>query len=381
MGDNNRSKILIVVYHPIGGIRTYFKDVYGQQFFDKYDLSILMPEDRVFDLKKYVFESRDIECIPFKDNIDLIRCVWRILGESEYGFVNSHGFTSGLLASLPARIRGAPHLMTVHDVFQASQFKGVSGYMKRWIISVGFRLIDCIMAVGIEARENISEHFPFLKGSEKLISIQNGIDVNKFSDEKKRNFHTELNLNETCVLFGFFGRFMKQKGFRLLVDAVNDLVVDRPTLDFRVLTFGWGGFIREEQAYIKGKGLDDRFIFMSHTDDVPAAIRGVDAVVMPSLWEACPLLPMEVMVSGVPLISSDCIGLHEVTDNTPAISFRHGKVHDLKRSIIKYLDNDSKYIKQALAFKSDACLRYDVASTAKKLQQQYQRMIENVPVA
>jgi glycosyltransferase involved in cell wall biosynthesis len=39
---------------------------------------------------------------------------------------------------------------------------------------------------------------------------------------------------------------------------------------------------------------------------------------MPSLWEACPLLPMEAMCAGVPVLGSDCIGLNEVLAGSPS---------------------------------------------------------------
>ena len=44
-------RILIVVYHPIGGIRTYFRDVYGQSVFEEYKCTIITLEDYVSNLQ------------------------------------------------------------------------------------------------------------------------------------------------------------------------------------------------------------------------------------------------------------------------------------------------------------------------------------------
>ena len=85
-----------------------------------------------------------------------------------------------------------------------------------------------------------------------------------------------------------------------------------------MLCFGWGGFIREEQVEIKRRGLENNFHFLPFQENPARAIRGVDVVVMPSLWEACPLLPMEVLVAGVPVIGTDCVGMREVLLDTPA---------------------------------------------------------------
>ncbi len=369
-------KILIVVYHPVGGIRTYFRDVYNQAVFDRCVFTILTPENSLTDLKECIFKNNNIEYITFKKPIDLIRKVRRLLRNNKFNLVHSHGFTAGLSIAIPSYFQGIPHLMTAHDIFQDNQFQGYLGVIKRYFIGIGLKLIDCNMAVSDEAKDNIQRYFPFLKNSRKLIAIKNGINVQRFSRKVKRDLHSELSLSNECILFGFFGRFMKQKGFRLLVDAVADITASKSMLDFRIITFGWGGFIREEQEYIRDIGLEDKFIFMPHTDDMPAAIQGVNAVIMPSLWEACPLLPMEVMVSGIPLISSDCIGLNEVTTNSPAISFTYGDANTLKSAMIDFIDNIPLYYKRAFEFKNQAYVRYDVYHSAKSLHKQYTRMIK-----
>jgi len=41
-------------------------------------------------------------------------------------------------------------------------------------------------------------------------------------------------------------------------------------------------------------------------------------LVIPSLWEASPLQPMEAMAAGIPVLGTDCIGLREVLADTPS---------------------------------------------------------------
>src|SRR5690606_20718599 len=65
--------------------------------------------------------------------------------------------------------------------------------------------------------------------------------------------------------------------------------------------------------------LANLFYMHDFVADTAPYVKGCDLVVMPSLWEACPLLPMEVLSAGVPLVASRCIGLREVCEGTPAI--------------------------------------------------------------
>ena len=65
----------------------------------------------------------------------------------------------------------------------------------------------------------------------------------------------ELGIDPHTFLVGFFGRFMAQKGFRTLVDAIGLLQRAQDTPNITVLAVGSGGFIREDKDYIQGLGL------------------------------------------------------------------------------------------------------------------------------
>ena len=98
-----------------------------------------------------------------------------------------------------------------------------------------------------------------------------------------------------------------------------------------------------------------------------SALRGVDVVVMPSRWEACPLLPMEAFVAGVPLLATDCIGLKEVTKDTPVLRFSVDDSGSLVAAI-KLLQKDCDSLNsKARAFRKIAAERFDVRSTSSSL--------------
>ena len=83
-----------------------------------------------------------------------------------------------------------------------------------------------------------------------MIAIPNGIEVEPFLHAEERDLRGELGLPPETFLIGFLGRFMSQKGFRYLVDALEQVkehnLLKEPLLS---LTFGQpdDGFIREEK--------------------------------------------------------------------------------------------------------------------------------------
>ncbi len=160
---------------------------------------------------------------------------------------------------------------------------------------------------------------------------------------------------------------MAQKGFAFLVEAIR-LLRERSSKagrSFHVVTFGGGGFIREEQAAIDRAGLKHSFTFMPFVPQIAAALKSVDVVAIPSLWEAMPLLPMEALVAGVPVIGTDCIGLAEVLVDTPATIVPAANADTLAAALEKEAEVSSR--DTATRFVQVAAERFDVTPRAQEL--------------
>lgn len=374
--DGMKKKVLIVAKNPVGGIRTYFKYVYSSPVFDQYKFLLITPDHGLRGYIDEVFKDKDYEYIETDDaNWGIFKSAYKALSERNFDILHTHGFTTGLILSFLAFLYRVSHIMTAHDVILDWQMPGFKGWLKSKAIGIGFRMINVIMAVGKDAGNNLVNRYPELKAKEKLVVIRNGIDVEYFLQKERRNLKQELDLHEDTVLFGFFGRFMPQKGFGYLADAVDFIQKNEPHLQFAIACFGQGAYIREEREALRNRGLEKWFHFMPHTREMPAALRGVDSVVMPSLWEACPLLPMEAMVAGVPVIGSDCIGLKEVIEGTPALMFKMADSESLAKAMIEFAKNKDFYKEVAEDFVAKAVKDFDVKKSVVGLQNLYQKVL------
>lgn len=368
-------RMLLVVRWPVGGIRTFMRYVYSRFPAEQYSFTLIapdLPEARVLleDLS-----GLDITYSPVSENpgtLELVRAVFRQLIAGKIDLVHSHGFTSGICAALPASLTRVPHLMTSHDVLDKRQFSGRAGLLKRIGMETAFSMIDTIQSVSHDAQVNLLEFFSAL--CERCLVIPNGIEIERFQQAAPRNLHKELQVDEDCFLIGFLGRFMGQKGFVHLVDAVDQLLQDQSlNKKFMVVAFGEGGFIREEKAALQERGLEDFFRFLPFTPHVASVVKGLDLVAMPSLWEACPLLPMEVLTCGIPLVASNCIGLREVVQDTPTIVVQAGDSASLADGIRFCMQQDVR--QRFLDYAPIAARRYDVSTTAIALQSLIEKIV------
>ncbi len=374
MDSIKRKRILLVIRYPVGGIRTYIRYIYGQDIFDLFDFTVLTPDQGLNDFFNEIFRDRNLEYIPCKNNFSFLKNVYKYVTVNKVVLIHSHGFTAGSLSALVTGFFHVPHLMTAHDVFQKKQFVGYKGMLKKRILSVLFKRIDFIHTVSVDATNDLQVYFPAIKKN-NIRCIPHGIDTDRFFFAERSNLDLDYAANDTCFI-GFFGRFMAQKGFRYLVDAIEIIIHEKLTDKMPlVLTFDWGGFVREEYQDIESRGLGDYFHMMQFTDDMPGVIKAMDIVVMPSLWESSGLLGMEALVAGVPIIGTSCIGLREVLSNSPAIMVSAKDSKALAKAIAKEINSPSK--KEFKIFSDVARGRFSIQRPALELKKIYDEMLTN----
>ena len=312
--------ILLVARHPVGGIRTYFRYIYSQDVFSKHQFTLIAPDATYISdyLKDYLPDSRIKLIVSDNSNLALLSTLRNHLKENNYDLIHSHGFSAGALTVMARPFCRVPHMMTAHETFTKQAFIGVKGKFIQLMLNVIFKRLDCIVTVSEDAYNNFLQFVPFVSES-KVQYIEHGINVNSFYQAKPRCYHKELSIDANRKIIGYFGRFSPEKGFIDLVNAIKILSekIQHDQMPL-VLTFGWGGYIRENYQEIKRLGLDEFFMQMPETNDMPATIAGVSLVVMPSHWEACGLLAMESLVVGAPIVGTNCIGLREVLHGSPA---------------------------------------------------------------
>ncbi|KAA0890508.1 glycosyltransferase family 4 protein [Oryzomonas rubra] len=367
----NKIKILLVVRWPVGGIRTYLRYVYNCFDPSKYTITLIAPDLPEVSVLLNDLSRHDIIFLPLDENPSnyvFIKLILNTLGKSDFDIIHSHGLTAGLCSIIPSLLHHVPHLLTIHDVFTSKQFQGIKGYAKKALISIAIPLIDKIHTVSNDAKQNLLHHvFTSKIFKNKIVAIINGIEISRFMKEEAIDIRSELQLAENSFLIGFFGRFMSQKGFVYLIEALS-LIYYKNNLNRKpvVLTFGEGAFIREEKSFVKEKGLRDVVFFLPFTPNIAPVLKSVDLVVMPSLWEACGLLAMEAMVAGVPLIGTNCIGLREVLEGSPCEMIPIKDSKTLATEIEREMSCPTK--PAAKHYSIEAARRFDVSIHSKKIE-------------
>jgi glycosyltransferase involved in cell wall biosynthesis len=366
---DERARVLVVARYPVGGIRTHLRYVYPALDRAGYRFTFVVPDDPALSvLKNTLSDLQNAEYVGVPSQGGRCRLwpmVRRLARSGRFAAVHSHGFTAaihGVLGTLGLRL---PHLATIHDVVRPEQFPGLWGRCKRWALGRLLRRIDTILPVGHDVRANLLEHLVSLRGrAERLVTIPNGVPIPPEDEPADVDVRQRLGIDPGTAVLGFLGRFMEQKGFLPLLAAL-ELVRREGCPPFVLLAIGSGDHERAYWSEVERRGLAACVRMLPFTPDVQPLLRSLDLLVVPSLWEALPLLPMEAMVAGVPVLGTDCIGLREVLAETPSRMVRTGDPAALAAGLREALRRP--WTDAAREFVPEARRRFDCRTQARRL--------------
>ncbi len=293
--------------------------------------------------------------------------VFRTLAQRRHDMIQSQGFSSAITASVANLVFRKPHVLTVHGVLEDRLLQGFKGRLKRLVTNWTICSVDVVYAVSEDILAHVRQHVTCLAGSKvRQVAIMNGIEAEIFLGSKKSGaFRARHGFGSDLFLFGFLGRFMPEKGFDRIINALVFLEKDSVSRDYRLVAVGSGDYKTHYETMALEKGVSHRISFLPFHQDVASIYQDLDAVVMPSNWEACPLQPMEALVSGVPIITSDCIGLREVVRDTPAIMVPSGNSSALAAAMKDVLHGD--WSPHFEAFRAEAAEKFNVKHSAIKV--------------
>ncbi|MEW5746950.1 MAG: glycosyltransferase family 4 protein [Nitrospirota bacterium] len=374
MAHQKPIRLLVVAHWPLGGIRTYMKYVYKYlpDRPERYAITILAsstPEDGALKRDAEEVGARLITYDPHGGKGHPSRIIFREMLRNSYDLIQSQGFISSLHVYPANLFFRVPHILTVHGILEERFLKGTTAPLKRAALSWVIRHVDALYAVSNDIMEHLYDNVPSLRTARcRRVVIKNGIDVQSFTSARTGNgdFRKKLGAGREVFLIGFLGRFMQQKGFDYLIDAVEELERSRArTREFKVAAVGSGDYLEWYKRVVRERRLEHRFAFIPFQSDVLALYRDFDVVAMPSIWEASGLLAMEALCAGTPLIASDCIGLRETVRDTPALVFESRNAAALAQALHNLMA--VSHSEQFDTFRSRAVEQFDVRKTAREV--------------
>ncbi len=169
----------------------------------------------------------------------------------------------------------------------------------------------CLSGAGEAA---LRRAYPRARAAE-VARLPNGVDLERFRPDPARMGRS---LDPADARLVFVGHEFGRKGLRHVLDALPLL----PS-GVRLTVVGDGGVTRARRR-AERLGVADRVELLGPRRDVADILRRGDLLVLPSLYEAFPLVALEAMASGVPVLLGDFPGANEIMGDGGRLAARSG---------------------------------------------------------
>lgn len=217
------------------------------------------------------------------------------------------GRFASLIARVPRRVV-ASH--STGRMKSPRSFTGIDRALMRWT--------DAVVALS-------GAHAAYLRDVEdvdprKIVVIENGIDTARYEApdaagvEKARR---ELGLAADDRVVSMIAALRPEKAHEALVEAAGILRRRRPDLALKFLVVGGGPRRVAIERRVADSGLRESVIVAGEREDIPEILRLSSALVLPShgAVETLPLVVLEAMSAGVPVVASAVGSVPEIVEN------------------------------------------------------------------
>lgn len=262
-------------------------------------------------IKIIVIERRS-DSLPAKIR-QLINFVETVFREKPHVILSmlTHNNIMALLARILFRIRVivCEHIM-LGKVIETEEGKRMMGIPIAPMVRILYRFADKVIAVSEEIRANLIKDFyvPY----RKIQVIYNPIDFDRTTEMRIiPSEHPFFEEGLPVVIAA--GRLVPQKGFDILIEAF-DMVLSE--MDARLIILGEGCEHESLNKLVRDRNLTGKVSFAGFQKNPYRFLSRADLFVLSSLYEGLPMVVLEAMACGVPVICTDCrSGPREILDN------------------------------------------------------------------
>ena len=195
---------------------------------------------------------------------------------------------------------------------------------------------------------------------EKMIVIENGINIEKYKENKKIKFLDKY-------VIGFVGRLSEAKNPLFLIEIAKEL--QKKEKNFLFYAVGDGELKEEFIKKIHENKLENYFFLRGWSEKVEEDIRNFDVALMVSKWEGFGLVVCEYMAALKPVIAVNVGGVKNIIENNVnGIMINEYSDKKFAGKILEIKNNDllkEKLIKKAY---KDVKEKYSIENEVRKIE-------------
>jgi len=223
-------------------------------------------------------------------------------------------------------------------------------------------VVDHVVAVSRRVRERVAADFP-------STVIPNGVDLAHLCRSLPRDeSRARFGFGPDDFVIGYVGRFSDEKRAHRLIEAVAELPPR-----FKVLLVGWGP-LHSRLLELANQRVPGRFAFTLGKDCFGDYYEAIDALGMVSAEEGCPMVALEAMLCGRPVIATEVGAVPELIVDRVNGLVVSGTVASIRDAIL-LLDHHPEW---ARGLAAEAKRTIDRQGHARRMARDYENLIHRL---
>ncbi|MCY0970066.1 glycosyltransferase [Chryseobacterium wangxinyae] len=279
-----------------------------------------------------------------------------------YDIAHLHVFPSQYYAVFANLLNGSKTklILTEHNTSNGRVENKIFRPLEKFIYSKYEKVICITKQIEIQYKK-------YLGLSDKLITINNGVDVNKIIGTKAYD-KSDFGYSKEDKLLIMVARFNRQKDQDTIIRTLKILPES-----YKFILAGDGKRRGELEKLVAELDLSHRVNFLGIRSDIYSLYKMCDLAILSSHWEGFGLAAVEAMACKIPTIASNVDGLAQVVDNA-GILFETENSNQLAEIVLSLEDNE-KY--QSVAEKCfERAKQFDIMIMVNKSIALYKSVIE-----
>ncbi len=317
-------------------------------------------------------QSRDVALfnVTMHARFDLLAAVKlaRLVRRDGYRILHAHTVRTALVGGIAAAMTGVPMVYHAHSPATHDTARRWRDWFNGIVERRSLRRASRVIAVS----QAIADHIA-VEGYDvdRIVVVHNGVPQTAAASHRpKPTGHW---------LLGAIALFRPRKGIEVLLQALSILRRCGLQVHLRAVgTFESPAYQAEITALVERLHLSKHVTWTGFTRDVAAELRKMDLFVLPSLFgEGLPMVVLEAMAAGVPIVATRAPGVPEAVRNgLDGVLVDPGDVAGLAQTIADVIDGKYDWEKMRASALERHAKRFSDRAMAAGVASVYDRVLE-----
>lgn len=371
-----KRKIMFVIENSFfgGGERAFAQIINGLNK-EKFEVFVACLPEGIFVEK--IKDGAEIIPLNFRNRFNLMNIsqLARIVKEKKISIIHSQGARADFFARLAAhRVGTVAIVSTVQMPVEGFDVNFLKKAIYVILDRFSEKFVDKFIVVSEVLRKRLIEKHRI--PPEKVSLIYNGVELEEYNDKwvSGERIREQFKIEKGIPLIGTVGRLVWQKGLPYFIQAVK-IITQPPITNHPLPVFlivGEGELKENLELRIKNLELSDRIIFTGFRKDVKEILSALDILVLSSLREGFPMITLEAMAMGKPVVATDIEGIKEqVVNGETGILVPPKNPKALAEAIIKLAKSKELREKMGSAGRKLVEEKFNIKKIVKQYEQLY----------